>query len=720
MLLRKLLFTLTVVVALMLSPAYAQQGQDDSVRDIRVVVDISGSMKLNDPDNLRRPAVRLLAGLLPDGTGVGLWTFGREVNMLVPHGSLDDPLRNSLNEGSEKINSVAQRTNIGGAIETASDNWFAPGRSLRNTHLILLSDGKVDIAPSAARNNAERERILEQLVPQLASEGLTIHTIALSAEADLDLLGAIADHTGGVARVAGTADELSRIFADTLGQAVAANEVPLNNNRFSVDQGVEEFTALIFSSTAPAERQLTLVTPDGSAIASDESVDGVRWVREVGYDLITIDQPVAGEWQLEGTLGEGSRVTVVSDLKLEVEPLPARFEPGDTLEVRAFFTEDGERITDGDFLRVIEVRLTMTTEDGRQGTRKLSEGEPPVDGVYRDTIAQLQEPGQYQMELEADGGTFSRKYRQALTLTAPEGAAQETGPDVAEETVQQEAVQSEPAGATVPEPAVDGPIDLSQVEESTPVTEGETAEPKPVVNSDAAREGVSLTGLWPWIAGGAGLFVALVAIAVFLLRRRRQAASAALAGADPQPAAGAEASAPEPETSADVDTRAAMEDEDEPRKEVPPVLDDNTDPVPEEALQSEPVGDAEISDAADDQAAAMEEPPVAEEIEPAEAREVSGPEPETLPEDGQEGAQDEPDLQEFAEPDMDSAKEASRADDPGLDEFDDSLLEDEDGDEFGLEDFDLSDIDDLPDLDAEEDEITRRQKPSQEEGKKDD
>lgn len=74
-------------------------------------------------------------------------------------------------------------------------------------------------------------------MPQLASEGLTIHTIALSAEADLDLLGAIADHTGGVARVAGTADELSRIFADTLGQAVAANEVPLNNNRFSVDQG---------------------------------------------------------------------------------------------------------------------------------------------------------------------------------------------------------------------------------------------------------------------------------------------------------------------------------------------------------------------------------------------------------------------------------------------------------------------------------------------------
>ena len=29
--------------------------------DVRIIVDISGSMRANDPDNLRRPAVRLLA-----------------------------------------------------------------------------------------------------------------------------------------------------------------------------------------------------------------------------------------------------------------------------------------------------------------------------------------------------------------------------------------------------------------------------------------------------------------------------------------------------------------------------------------------------------------------------------------------------------------------------------------------------------------------------------
>ena len=52
--------------------------------DVRIVVDISGSMKETDPQNLRRPAVRLLARTLPEGASAGLWTFGQYVNMLVP------------------------------------------------------------------------------------------------------------------------------------------------------------------------------------------------------------------------------------------------------------------------------------------------------------------------------------------------------------------------------------------------------------------------------------------------------------------------------------------------------------------------------------------------------------------------------------------------------------------------------------------------------------
>lgn len=612
--LRKLNFTLALMAALMLSLVPA--GSATAAPDVRVVVDISGSMKLNDPSNLRRPAVRLLARLLPHGTAVGLWTFGRDVNMLVPHGALGDEQRQALIDGSSGINSVAQRTNIGGAIETASDSWYSPQRSLANTHLILLSDGKVDIDTSPATNNAERERILSELVPGLAAQGLTIHTIALSAEADLDLLGAIADLTGGVAHVAGSADELSRIFADTLGQAAPVNELPLSDNRFMVDNGVEEFTALIFSGTPSESRQLALVHPDDMRSTAGNPGDDVRWAREPGYDLITVNRPEAGEWRLDGTLGEGSRVTVVSDLQLEVRPIPPRFQAGEAPDLEAFFSEAGEPITDKDFLGVITVRLTLTAEDGRRGTRILHEGQPPADGIYRDSFGGLRGPGQYQLELTADGGTFSRKFRQTLAVLTPEG-----GDSIVSETLPP---KPEPEVAPEPAPEIESPVDLSLVEEPVPVTDApDTASADPTTSSRS---------LWLWLGAGAGMLLLMV-LGLILWRRRSQAATV-----EPESQPGRAEDDPEapasvvPENGSDDDFTDAIDvppEEDE-RPSIPPVVDPVTD-----------------------EKAPTDQPP---EKQP---DELTG-------------------------------------------ELEESLPQGDDSDEFGLEDFDLSDLDSLPNVDTDQ------------------
>jgi len=68
----------------------ADGGQPDTA-DVRVLIDISGSMKKNDPNNLRRPALRLLVGLLPEDSRAGVWTFGQYVNMQVPLGKVGHP-----------------------------------------------------------------------------------------------------------------------------------------------------------------------------------------------------------------------------------------------------------------------------------------------------------------------------------------------------------------------------------------------------------------------------------------------------------------------------------------------------------------------------------------------------------------------------------------------------------------------------------------------------
>ncbi|WP_369602116.1 VWA domain-containing protein [Hahella sp. SMD15-11] len=385
--------------------------------DVRVIVDISGSMKKNDPQNLRRPAVRLIANLLPPGSTAGVWTFGQYVNMLVKHRPVDDAWKAEVIKASEQINSVALFTNIGAALEKAADD-FSDGAKHANTHFILLSDGVVDISKNTEENVAERRRILSQVLPGIQAAGATIHTIALSDNADKSLLETIAVRTGGVAVVAKSAEELTRVFVETLEQAVPAEEVPIKDNQFDVDSNVQELTALLFrAKDAPPTE---LIDPSGKSITADDHGDDVRWLREADFDLITITKPFEGSWKLKATPAPGSRVTVVSNLRMVMGRLPANFYAGDRLDIEVGFFEDGQQVTEPNFLRLIDLDITVEFEDGKSGTKRISDpANPPADGVFRDAITKLKTTGRYKVIATADGKTFRRQARQLITLQPP-------------------------------------------------------------------------------------------------------------------------------------------------------------------------------------------------------------------------------------------------------------------------------------------------------------
>ncbi|MEC7376400.1 MAG: vWA domain-containing protein, partial [Pseudomonadota bacterium] len=428
--------------------------------DVRIIVDISGSMKETDPENLRQPAVRLLARLLPEGSTAGVWTFGQYVNMLVPHQEVTDAWRDMAIQRSAQINSVALRTNLGAAIETASDDYVTDG-DLSQTHFILLTDGKVDISDKPEANAAEEQRILDSIAARLIERGVTFHPVALSEAADTDFLKALATRSGGRFQVAENADALNLAFLEALNTAVPQEQIPIEGNGFTVDSGVQEFTALIFwgESETAATRELALVRPDDSSLTLNDSPDNVRWAREAGYDLITVTGPQAGEWRIQGELGEGSRVTVVSDLRMVVSPLPPTFSAEQPLDIRIAFFEEQEKITNPDFLGVLEVSLSITSEDGRSGTKTLSGEQPPADGTYRDTVGRLPAPGLYTFDVVADGQTFSRKFSATVGFTVPEGA--------------EAPAQSEPATDSPAEPVSEQPEMPSDVEASGPASEAE-------------------------------------------------------------------------------------------------------------------------------------------------------------------------------------------------------------------------------------------------------
>ncbi len=400
--------------------AIAQEAPDEAV-DVRVLIDISGSMKNNDPRNLRRPALRLLVGLLPQKTRAGVWTFGQYVNMQVPLGQVDNGWKKRAREGASQIHSRGLYTNIGEALKRASADWEGLNNRYQR-HMILLTDGMVDISKNQAKNQSERRRIIEQQLPDLEKLGVKIHTIALSENADHELMKLLAESSSGWYEQVADAEQLQRIFLRIFEKVGKPNLLPLRDNRFVVDKSVQEVTLLVFRSADASPSQV--VTPEGKTFGSENAPPNVNWHRDDGYDLLTIQEPAAGEWLIKAAVDPDNRVMVVSDLKMEMGTLPNLLVRGVPLVTEVEFTNEGERITKQDFLSVVSVTGEYQGSDGSGEPWPIDDDgqggdKSAADGAYGFLLAEGIAAGKAELVVKAQGKTFQRERRHYFELVEP-------------------------------------------------------------------------------------------------------------------------------------------------------------------------------------------------------------------------------------------------------------------------------------------------------------
>ncbi len=388
--------------------------------DVRIIVDVSGSMKRNDPKNLRIPAVRLVTGILPQNSKAGLWLFAEKVEKLSNARKVTSSTKKEFNQLAAKIHNRGLYTDIGSALESATADWKEDDNSTQRI-VILLTDGVVDISKDKTINIAERKRIQQQLFPQLKKLNARIYTVALSDEADGELLAQLSNSTDAWFEAVKTAEQLEKVFLKIFEQSVTVPTLPLNNNKFKVDQSIEEFTALIFRSSL---EPISLISPNGIVYEADTISAKLSWFEEKKFDLITFRKPQAGEWKIEGPVDPSNRVMVVSDLTLDVnnDELPTSLFAGNSIDIKVSLQEKGKIIDRASFLKLIhfsgEVDTTSSEiddelileDDGEHGDAKKSDG---IFG-YHFTAPKVDE--EVTFELQVTSPTFERVYRRSMRI----------------------------------------------------------------------------------------------------------------------------------------------------------------------------------------------------------------------------------------------------------------------------------------------------------------
>jgi uncharacterized protein (TIGR03503 family) len=202
----------------------------------------------------------------------------------------------------------------------------------------------------------------------------------------------------------------------------AKNQIPLFDNRFRIDYEVEEITMVFFRKRGSAS--VILVKPDGSKVNVINADDqDIQWYDDKTYDLIKIKKPTPGPWQALGQILPESKIMVLTEIELKVDPLPDHLMIGETIKVTATLTNGGKAIVAKDFRDLLRldvlfissnnsefenfgagvIELTTLADDGRNFDEK------PRDGIFTGEFKLEMKPGQWQPKFVVKTPLYTRE-----------------------------------------------------------------------------------------------------------------------------------------------------------------------------------------------------------------------------------------------------------------------------------------------------------------------
>ena len=402
-----ILIATSIVLMLFGEIACSQGLETEQADEIQVLIDVSGSMRQNDPDNQRIAASKLLISLVPEKAKVSIWLFAEKTTELIRSNAVDAAWRQQALQATAKINSRGLYTNIEDGIQTVLQAGFA-GKGAK--HLILLTDGMVDISKDIMVSADSRERILSEWIPKLQMLNIHALTIALSGQADRELLEKLAFDTGGWHEAAANAEQLQRVFLKMVLKAAPKDSLPLTGNQFKVDNNVKEFSLLAFKKSGSAPSRL--FTPQQNKIDKQTISAKVAWLETSANDLITVSQPEFGDWRLEADIDPDNQLMIMTDLKMQAAELPNYVGEKEHLSLKVHFTDQDKIISRADFLEMIKLTLSIDSHEPLLISTDTTE-----PGFFTYTVPELS-VGKHQLKILADGTTFKREITQEIEVIA--------------------------------------------------------------------------------------------------------------------------------------------------------------------------------------------------------------------------------------------------------------------------------------------------------------
>jgi Ca-activated chloride channel family protein len=420
------LIAFIIVLALQISSVVsvlAKSSVGVSNLDVIFVLDVSGSMKTSDPQEIRTEAIKMFLDMSQvQGNKVGLVAYSDNiirVHNLADMNSVGD--KDSIKRMTTNI-PFGQKTDTGMGIKEAVKLMESGHESTHKPIIILLSDGKND----PGRSMDESLKDLNDAINSAQSKGYPVYTIGLNYDGTVDKaqLENISSKTKGKTYITNKAEELTQILTDIYadnsklkvqsGGSIIANggfqEVKLN---IPNDNVLEANISML--SDKPIE--IKLVNSKGAEVAIPSK--DVIFTSSNKYSMLKIVKPMQGDWiiKVKGISGDKINISYIFNYDIELE---AKFNPvtpkaGEEMNIEAYFLGNGEVIDDNELYKDMKAKLVVKNlKTGDIKEVQLQNSNHLFSGKYT-----LQDNEKYEVKVRVDGKSF---YRETSPQTIGGGA----------------------------------------------------------------------------------------------------------------------------------------------------------------------------------------------------------------------------------------------------------------------------------------------------------
>ena len=409
---RKILFYIFILFTIFSPLTFSQEPRGTDVLDVGLIVDESGSMRYNDPHNMRKDAALLLLDLLNQNDNIALVGFGEGARRINPFLEIYSQ-RSTLSQNIRTLRSADRYSMIKEGLQEML-NIIKERGVLHPTAIILLTDGEYqpdDLPPGTELFNYFSQ--LNKLAQEFSSFHVPIYTVAFTQLANIDVLSNIARQSGGASYRAFQASDIQRVYAEILQnmrpfyiRKISAKYLKAREKIFyvKVTPGVEQLIVTIFKeSVNDPQPEVLLRDPSGYSVEGERSSTS-------SYYLVKVNTPTVGDWEVR-VKGRGKvRINFIEKVGVNTAVLkPGHSELSkalnDELDISVQLTSRSGDVAVNDF----EVEALITRPDGSKDEIRLrDDGREPDgvagDGIFSGTYDRLDRPGRYSLTIR----TFPR------------------------------------------------------------------------------------------------------------------------------------------------------------------------------------------------------------------------------------------------------------------------------------------------------------------------